>query len=88
LLLTKLNLGTSLNGLFLTATEVQMASEPGSATVWERHAMLVLPASSWVSVVWMVPQQVGRAGGWCWFVLREKYRWLVCSERKVLLAGG
>jgi hypothetical protein len=35
------------------------------------------------------------ADGWCWFVLREKYCWLVaggwwlvCSERKVLLAGG
>jgi hypothetical protein len=33
--------------------------------------------------------------GWCWFVLREEYcwlvaggRWLVRSERKVLLAGG
>jgi hypothetical protein len=26
--------------------------------------------------------------GWCWFVLREKYCWLVCSERKVPLAGG
>jgi hypothetical protein len=36
------------------------------------------------------------ADGWCWFVLREEYRWLVAagcwwlvrSERKVLLAGG
>jgi hypothetical protein len=36
------------------------------------------------------------ADGWCWFVLREEYCWLVlagcwwlvCSERKVLLAGG
>jgi hypothetical protein len=36
------------------------------------------------------------AGGWCWFVLREEYCWLVAagcwwlirSERKVLLAGG
>jgi hypothetical protein len=43
------------------------------------------------------------ADGWCWFVLREeycwlvaggwfvlreKYCWLVRSERKVLLAGG
>jgi hypothetical protein len=28
------------------------------------------------------------ADGWCWFVLREEYWWLVCSERKVLLAGG
>jgi hypothetical protein len=34
------------------------------------------------------------ADGWCWFVLREEYCWLVlagcwwlvCSERKVLLA--
>jgi hypothetical protein len=34
--------------------------------------------------------------GWCWFVLREEYCWLVAagclwlvrSERKVLLAGG
>jgi hypothetical protein len=32
--------------------------------------------------VWLV------ADGWCWFVLREKYCWLVCSEIKVLLAGG
>jgi hypothetical protein len=36
------------------------------------------------------------ADGWCWFILREEYCWLVlagcwwlvCSERKVLLAGG
>jgi hypothetical protein len=36
------------------------------------------------------------ADGWCWFVMREKYRWLVAagcwwlirSERKVLLTGG
>jgi hypothetical protein len=36
------------------------------------------------------------ADGWCWFVLREEYCWLVlagcwwlvCSERKILLAGG
>jgi hypothetical protein len=36
------------------------------------------------------------ADGWCWFVLRKEYCWLVlagcwwlvCSERKVLLAGG
>jgi hypothetical protein len=36
------------------------------------------------------------ADDWCWFVLREEYCWLVladcwwlvCSERKVLLAGG
>jgi hypothetical protein len=36
------------------------------------------------------------ADGWCWFVLREEYCWLVlagcwwlvCSERKVPLAGG
>jgi hypothetical protein len=36
------------------------------------------------------------ADGWCWFVLREEYCWLVAagcwwlirSERKVLLAGG
>jgi hypothetical protein len=35
------------------------------------------------------------ADGWCWFVLREEYCWLVAagcwwlirSERKVLLAG-
>jgi hypothetical protein len=34
--------------------------------------------------------------GWCWFVLREEYCWLVAAgcwwlvscERKVLLAGG
>jgi hypothetical protein len=48
------------------------------------------PTSGWGSpgslnislFVWLV------ADGWCWFVLREKYWWLVCSERKVLLAGG
>jgi hypothetical protein len=36
------------------------------------------------------------ADGWCWFVLREEYcwlvaadcRWLIRSERKALLAGG
>jgi hypothetical protein len=36
------------------------------------------------------------ADGWCWFVLREEYCWLVAtgcwwlvrSERKVLLSGG
>jgi hypothetical protein len=36
------------------------------------------------------------ADGWCWFVMREEYCWLVAagcwwlirSERKVLLAGG
>jgi hypothetical protein len=36
------------------------------------------------------------ADGWCWFILREEYCWLVAagcwwlvrSERKVLLAGG
>jgi hypothetical protein len=36
------------------------------------------------------------ADGWCWFVLREEYCWLVAagcwwlirSETKVLLAGG
>jgi hypothetical protein len=36
------------------------------------------------------------ADGWCWFVLREEYCWLVAagcwwlvrSERKVLVAGG
>jgi hypothetical protein len=41
-------------------------------------------------------QPVRLADGWCWFVLREEYCWLVAadcwwlvrSERKVLLAGG
>jgi hypothetical protein len=33
------------------------------------------------------------ADGWCWFVLREEYCWLVAGgwfvcERKILLAGG
>jgi hypothetical protein len=37
--------------------------------------------------VWLV------ADGWCWFVLRGKVLlagcwWLICCERKVLLAGG
>jgi hypothetical protein len=33
-------------------------------------------------------QPVRLAGGWCYFVLRKKYWWLVCSKRKVLLVGG
>jgi hypothetical protein len=37
--------------------------------------------------VWLV------ADGWCWFVLREKYCWLIAGgwfvlREKVLLAGG
>jgi hypothetical protein len=30
------------------------------------------------------------ADGWCWFVLREEYYWLVAGgcERKILLAGA
>jgi hypothetical protein len=32
-------------------------------------------------------QPVRLAGGWCWFVQREKYCLLICSERKVLLSG-
>jgi hypothetical protein len=34
------------------------------------------------------PQPVRLAGGSCRFVLREKYWWLVWSERKVPLTGG
>jgi hypothetical protein len=37
-------------------------------------------------------QPVRLADGWCWFVLRDILLadcwWLVCSERKVLLASG
>jgi hypothetical protein len=38
-------------------------------------------------------QPVRLADGWCWFVLREKYWWLVAGgwfvlREKVLLAGG
>jgi hypothetical protein len=50
------------------------------------------------SMVWQICSLFGWlvADGWCWFVLREEYYWLVlagcwwlvCSERKVLLAGG
>jgi hypothetical protein len=39
-------------------------------------------------VPFFIQQAVRLAGGWCWFVLREKYWWLGCSERKVLLSGG
>jgi hypothetical protein len=28
------------------------------------------------------------ADGWCWFVLREEYCWLVAGGWLVLLAGG
>jgi hypothetical protein len=49
------------------------------------HVLLPISLFGWLVV-----------DGWCWFVLREKYCWLVlagcwwlvCSERKVLLAGG
>jgi hypothetical protein len=34
------------------------------------------PRGSSSLFVWLV------ADGWCWFVLREKYWWLVCYERK------
>jgi hypothetical protein len=37
-------------------------------------------------------QPVRLAGGWYGFILREKYCWLgwwlICCEKKVLLAGG
>jgi hypothetical protein len=52
------------------------------------HLFLACPFASLFG--WLV------ADGWCWFVLREEYCWLVAagcwwlirSERKVLLAGG
>jgi hypothetical protein len=28
---------------------------------------------SWIQLIWLV------ADGWCWFVLREKYCWLVAG---------
>jgi hypothetical protein len=45
---------------------------------------------------WCRPSGWLVADGWCWFVLKEEYCWLVAagcwwlirSERKVLLAGG
>jgi hypothetical protein len=47
--------------------------------------MLILPcekdAADWLTrdlFVWLV------AGGWCWFVLREKYCWLVAGGWFVL----
>jgi hypothetical protein len=48
-----------------------------------QEALGTVPKSPIVSLFgWLV------ADGWCWFVLREKYCWLVCCERKVPLAGG
>jgi hypothetical protein len=42
--------------------------------------------------VFIVLLLVRLTGGWCWFVLRDVLLsdcwWLVCSKRKVLLAGG
>jgi hypothetical protein len=59
------------------------------------HDFVFVPSSSLLTQPqglfgWLV------ADGWCWFVLREEYCWLVlagcwwlvCSERKILLAGG
>jgi hypothetical protein len=43
--------------------------------------------NNWVPLI-VSPFGLLVADGWCWFVLREKYWWLVCCERKVLLAGG
>jgi hypothetical protein len=37
---------------------------------------------------WFVVRE--NTADWCWFVVRENTAdwWLICSERKVLLAGG
>jgi hypothetical protein len=61
---------------------------PVSSHMERGWASEILPADSLFG--WLV------ADGWCWFVLREEYCWLVAagcwwlvrSERKVLLAGG
>jgi hypothetical protein len=61
----------------------------------------LLAASSYEAAAERLPTVTSLFGwlvvdGWCWFVLREEYCWLVTagcwwlvrSERKVLLAGG
>jgi hypothetical protein len=61
-------------------------SHGGGVTFWSLES--ILETGSLFG--WLV------ADGWCWFILREEYCWLVlagcwwlvCSERKVLLAGG
>jgi hypothetical protein len=58
------------------------------ATPWKGNKQQTHSACSLFG--WLV------ADGWCWFVLREEYCWLVAagcwwlvrSERKVLLSGG
>jgi hypothetical protein len=55
-------------------------------TIYEAGLHLLFQLSIMTLFVWMV------AGCWCWFVLRENLLasgwWLVCSEGKILLAGG
>jgi hypothetical protein len=63
---------------------------PTTADRWMERGGTRRPANSCSLFGWLV------ADGWCWFVLREDYCWLVAagcwwlirSERKVLLAGG
>jgi hypothetical protein len=66
----------------------------------KKKIFYVVGEKFWVSH-WISPEICSLFGwlvadGWCWFVLREEYCWLVAagcwwlirSERKVLLAGG
>jgi hypothetical protein len=63
---------------------------PPSVATLSRALLNQAPRTKTSLFGWLV------ADGWCWFVLREEYCWLVlagcwwmvCSERKVLLAGG
>jgi hypothetical protein len=66
------------------------ARECSSRASWSimHSSMLPCLAEDNITFGWVV------ADGWCWFVLREEYCWLVlagcwwliCSERKVLVA--
>jgi hypothetical protein len=70
-----------------TPYQASVGDRPG-ATILPGACKFALPSfSSPCSLFgWLV------ADGWCWFVLRRVLLadcwWLVCSERKVLLAGG
>jgi hypothetical protein len=68
----------STNQLVITG---EMTKERNIISHHQRSASdLVIPHDSLFG--WLV------ADGWCWFVLSEEYWWLVCCERKLLLAGG
>jgi hypothetical protein len=64
---------------------------PFASSCWSLFNLTIIQGDTFQSLFgWLV------ADGWCWFVLREEYCWLVTagcwwlvrSERKVLLAGG